>query len=76
MDPGDHRRTESYGNGKKAVEYRAKQRKLLEEGRLMEAIQMDVDDIRAKFGHKYDKAIEEMLNYARTLDPDDFRTRK
>jgi filamentous hemagglutinin len=39
----------------------------------MDAIQMDIDDIRSKFGNKYDPAIEEMLEYARTLNPEDFR---
>ncbi|MFC6298080.1 hypothetical protein, partial [Pseudomonas spelaei] len=40
-----------------------------------EAIQMDVDDIRSKFGDKYDKAIKQMLDYADTLNPDDFKKR-
>ena len=34
---------------------------------------MDVDDIRSKFESKYDDAIKQMLDYADTLNPDDFR---
>jgi hypothetical protein len=33
----------------------------------MERLQLDVSDIRRLFGNKYDKGIEEMLDYARTL---------
>ncbi|MCC8567409.1 hemagglutinin repeat-containing protein [Xanthomonas citri] len=58
MDPGDHKKTASNGPGDDAVAYRAKQQELLEQGRLMEAQQMDIDDIRSKFGNKYDDAIK------------------
>lgn len=43
------------------------------EGKLEEAINMDVIDIRQKFGSKYDKAIEEMLEYSKKLDPNHFK---
>ncbi|KZL22454.1 hypothetical protein [Pseudovibrio sp. Ad37] len=59
-----------------AKAYREKQRKLLEEGKLKEAVQMDLDDIRNKFGDKYDDAIKEMLDYVDSLDPEDFIPRK
>ncbi|PST26168.1 hypothetical protein C7U60_03795 [Mesorhizobium plurifarium] len=72
MDANDHKRTRSYGSGEEAQEFRARQKALLLEGKLMEAIQMDIDDIRSIAGSKYDKAIAEMLDYARTLDPQDF----
>ena len=39
----------------------------------MEAIQMDVNDIRSRFGNKYDDAIQQMLDYAKTVDPNQFR---
>lgn len=45
------------------------------QGKLMEAIQMDVDDIRGKFGNKYDDAIKQILDYADTLNPDDVKKR-
>ena len=34
---------------------------------MTEALQMGIDDIHAKFGNKYDNAIEQMIEYARTM---------
>ncbi|WP_234346925.1 hemagglutinin repeat-containing protein, partial [Xanthomonas citri] len=76
MDPGDHKKTASNGPGDDAVAYRAKQQELLEQGRLMEAQKMDIDDIRSKFGNKYDDAIKQMVDYTKTLDPKDFIPKK
>jgi filamentous hemagglutinin len=73
MDPEDHKQTASNGNSDDARAYRARQKELLEEGRLMDAIQMDIDDIRKNFGSKYDEGIKQMLDYASKLDPNDFR---
>ena len=79
MDPADHTLTRSNGSGVDAIDYRAKQQKLLNEGKLEEAIQMDIDDIRrvekdiGQLG-KYDKAIKEMKKYAQTLDPNVFKS--
>lgn len=73
MDPSDHRKTASNGSSDEAIAYRARQEKLLGEGKLMDAIQMDVDDIRSKFGDKYDVGIKQMLEYASKLNPNDFR---
>lgn len=72
MTREDHALTSSHGSSSAAKAYRAKQQQLLSEGKLKEAIQMDVDDIRLKFGNKYDSGIEQMLKYADTLDPKDF----
>ncbi|WP_169741313.1 RHS repeat-associated core domain-containing protein [Andreprevotia chitinilytica] len=72
MKPEDHRKTASSGSSDEAVAYRAQQRELLKQGKLDEAIDMDVQDIRSKFGNKYDKEIKQMLKYAKTLDPKDF----
>jgi len=41
---------------------------------LEEAIQMDIGDIRSRFGNKYDYVIQEVIDYARTLDPNAFKT--
>ncbi|OON99801.1 MAG: hypothetical protein ATN35_10775 [Epulopiscium sp. Nele67-Bin004] len=68
MDKEDHRQTASCGNSKEAQEYREKQKELIEEGKFKEAFQMDVDDIREKFGDKYDSAIKEAEQYVDTLD--------
>jgi filamentous hemagglutinin len=79
MDPADHALTSSYKNSKVAAAYRAKQQKLLNDGKLEEAIQMDIDDIRRievqtnQVG-KYDQAIQQMKEYARTLDPNEFKS--
>ena len=61
METADHRMTASWGRSKAAEAYRARQAALIKDGKLREAIQMDIDDIRAKFGSKYDEAIKEML---------------
>ncbi len=70
MEKADHRRTASWGNRRKAKEYRQIQKKLIEEGKFMEALQMDIDDIHETFGDKYDDAIAEMLDYVQTLIKD------
>ena len=63
MEKEDHRKTASWGPGENSKRYREKQRQLIEDGRFRDAVQMDVDDIRSKFGEKYDDAIGEMLEY-------------
>jgi hypothetical protein len=35
---------------------------LISQGKFLDAIQTDIDDIRSKFGSKYDEHIHEMLN--------------
>jgi hypothetical protein len=59
MDIEDHEKTASWGPP--GMDHRAKQRKLLEQGKFREAIKMDIDDIRKQFGTRYDGALEEML---------------
>ena len=66
MDPWDHARTASNGKTRGSHIHRARQKKLIEQGRFGAAIQMDIDDIRSKFGIKYDQAIKEMLD---SLEP-------
>jgi filamentous hemagglutinin len=75
MDPVDHQRTASYGSSPEAKAYRAEQQKLLQEGKLKEAIEMDVQDIRSKFGSKYDEALKQMQDYANSLDPNKFKNK-
>ena len=36
---------------------------------------MDIDDIRKQFGTKYDKGIQEMLDYMKTLNPIEFKSK-
>jgi hypothetical protein len=61
MTKADHVRTASWGSSKSAQAYRLKQKNLIKQGKLREAIQMDIDDIRKKFGSKYDENIKQML---------------
>ncbi|MDE7414561.1 MAG: hypothetical protein K2N05_12350 [Muribaculaceae bacterium] len=68
MDYEDHRETASCGNSREAQEYRAKQKELIEQGKFREAFQMDVDDLREKFGNKYDDAIANAEKYLDKLE--------
>ena len=63
MEKADHTLTASYDWKPGAREWRARQHALIEKGRFREAVQMDVDDIRKKFGPKYDEAIKNMWKY-------------
>ena len=67
MDKADHRITASWGNTLEAMQYRNAQSKLIAEGSFREAVKMDIDDIRSKFGNKYDDEINEMLEYIEKL---------
>lgn len=68
MEKADHRQTANCGSSKEAREYQAAQKELIENGKFREALQMDIDDIRGKFGSKYDTAISEMLSYVDKLE--------
>lgn len=63
MDKLDHALTASYDNKPGSRPFRDAQRALIEQGKFKEAMQMDINDIRFKFGNKYDKSIEEALKY-------------
>ncbi len=67
MEKDDHYKTANWGPSKEARAYRKKQKELVDQGEIKEAIQMDIDDIRSKFGDKYDDQIKEMMEYADTL---------
>lgn len=67
MDKADHRQTASCGNSKEAIEYRKKQEDLIKQGKFEEAMEMDIKDIRSKFGSKYDNQISEMKKYVEKL---------
>lgn len=72
MDYADHRQTASCGSSLEAREYRAKQANLIKEGKFDEALQMDIDDIKEKFGNKYDEAIAEMKEYIKGLKENNY----
>jgi len=62
METADHMRTASWGSLRDARAFRQQQADLIAQGRLREAIQIDINDIRSKFGTKYDEHIRQMLN--------------
>jgi hypothetical protein len=62
----DHRLTASWGNSREARAYRQAQAELIEQGDFQGAQQMDIVDIKSKFGNKYDEAIQQMQDYSRS----------
>lgn len=68
MEKEDHRQTASCGSSIEAREYQAAQREKILNGDFRGALQMDIEDIRDKFGNKYDKAIDQMLRYVDCLE--------
>lgn len=67
METQDHMDTASWGRSKSAQAYREKQKELIDKGLFREAQQMDINDVRTKFGNKYDESIQEMLKYTEEL---------
>ena len=59
--------TASYGSSREAKTYQAVQKGLIDSGKFKEAQQMDIDDIRSKFGGKYDDEIRQMEEYTNQL---------
>jgi hypothetical protein len=64
METVDHRRTQSWGRSSFAIAYRSQQQTLIERGEFLVAQQMDLEDVRSKFGSMYDRGIEQVLGYA------------
>ncbi|MFC4956797.1 RHS repeat-associated core domain-containing protein [Streptomyces mauvecolor] len=60
MDYADHRAVYSTGSSLESKAWRMRQKELIDGGDFRGAIQMDVNDIRSRFGNKYDEAITEM----------------
>jgi hypothetical protein len=67
MDYDDHLRTASHTQTAGSLEYRKKQMELIRQGKFEEAMQMDIDNIRALFGNKYDYAINQALEHTKWL---------
>ncbi|SDP16473.1 RHS repeat-associated core domain-containing protein [Clostridium gasigenes] len=67
MEKPDHRKTASCGSSKEAKAHRLAQKKLIEQGKFKEAQQMDFDDVKSKFGAKYDGGIDELTQYTDEL---------
>ena len=63
----DHKLTGSYDWTKQAQAYQRKQAEHIAAGRFREAMEMDIADIRSKFGSAYDDGIKEMIEYAKSI---------
>lgn len=63
----DHKFTASYGNTPISREFAAKERQLIKNGSFLAAQNMGINDIRTKFGKKYNKAIRQMRTYTASL---------
>ena len=61
MTEADHALTASFRGSDKAIFWRELQIDLLEEGKIKEAIELDILDVRSRFGSKYDTGIKQML---------------
>lgn len=67
MDKADHKQTASWGSSAAAKAYRNTQSALMKSGKVgfMQAVMMDIADVRGKFGDKYDGAIAQYLAWAK-----------
>jgi uncharacterized protein RhaS with RHS repeats len=70
MTKADHKQTASHGRRKSAQNYRATQTVLISQGKpgYAKAMEMDIKDIKSKFGNKYDKSMTEAIDYAHKHD--------
>ena len=67
MSPADHASTASHASQPGGAAYRAAQGRLIQSGNFAGAFAMDVADVRAKFGNKYDVGIAEATAYMECL---------
>lgn len=67
MEKDEHRQTASWGSSRDARAYRQEQARLIEQGNFQAAQDMDIQDLRSKFGQKYDQAIEQLRQYTNQL---------
>jgi hypothetical protein len=63
METADHYSTLSHGRLAGSSGYRATQETFIRSGQHLDAMKMDVDNVRALFGTKYDGAIQQMGEY-------------
>ncbi|MEU1087685.1 DUF6531 domain-containing protein [Streptomyces sp. NPDC005576] len=62
MDAEDHRELSSTGSSKESDEWRERQRQFIDAGHWDQAMKMDIDEIRALYGDKYDTHIKDMVD--------------
>lgn len=73
MNYEHHKYFASHGKSKLAKQYREWQKKMVQDGKIMDAVNKDMDDIKSKTSSTYASAFVELKNYVRTLDPKDFK---
>ncbi|RZU45494.1 RHS repeat-associated protein [Streptomyces sp. BK022] len=61
MEKAHHAQLNSTGSSNTAINWHATQRALINQGRITEAMRMDIDDIKAKFPGTYDQHIKDMV---------------
>jgi filamentous hemagglutinin len=64
MEPADHARTASHPSQPGSVDFRAREAQLYQEGGLDAAMQPGIDDLRDKFGGKYEEGIRKAVDAA------------
>ncbi|GGW55896.1 hypothetical protein GCM10010503_36260 [Streptomyces lucensis JCM 4490] len=62
MERDDHEKLYSTGYSLESQAWQQYQRELINQGRITDAMRMDIDDIKRRFPGKYDQHIEEMVN--------------
>jgi hypothetical protein len=67
MEQAEHALTSSYGNSAAAQAYREKTGALIQQGRWRDAMAQEIRDVRAIAGSKYNQAVQQMLEYARSI---------
>ena len=65
MEILDHRDTASWGNSKKSKIWKKVQEDLILRGKFGKAMEMDIKDVKRKFGTKYNQGMREMIDYAK-----------
>jgi hypothetical protein len=68
MDKADHRKLTSTGSSLDSMEFRERQKELINDNKFNEAFGMEAADVIDKFGAKYDDAIAESAAYLACLE--------
>lgn len=66
VELGDHKLTSSWGNSNAARGYRAGLKAMIDAGDFRGAMARDIRDLRQVAGPKYNRPVQEMLEYARS----------
>jgi RHS repeat-associated protein len=67
MEQAEHALTSSYGNSAAAQAYRQEIGALIQQGRWRDAMAQEIRDVRRIAGSKYNQAVQQMLEYGRSI---------